>query len=87
MSLGGWVCEVESEKLSLGKLALEKLSLEKLSPEKVYGRRDAADQNKRTGSLPRWVPAGFLGLSPLWSGCHVPVGARAVSSLGGWQRV
>ena len=32
-------------------------------------------------------PVRFPCLSPLWSDCHLPVGARIVSSLGGWQRV
>ena len=32
-------------------------------------------------------PVRFPCLSPPWSGCHLPVGARIVSSLGGWQRV
>ena len=29
----------------------------------------------------------FPCLSPPWSDCHLPVGARIVSSLGGWQLV
>ena len=59
----------------------------KVESREVYGRRDAADQNKKTGSLPCWVLAGFLSLSPPLSGCHVPVGSRFVLSLGGWQWV
>ena len=76
MSLEGWVCEVESEKLSLGKLGLEKES-GKLSPEKCMVVGTPPTKIRKRGPY----PAGCL-LSSLVFPPPCPVGVEIRPQFG-----
>ena len=78
MSLEGWVCEVESEKLSLGKLGLEKES-GKLSPEKCMVVGTPPTKIRERGPYPAGCLLGSLVFSPPGLAVTFPWGRESSS--------
>ena len=90
MSLEGWVCEVESEKLSLGKLGLEKES-GKLSPEKCMVVGTPPTKIRKRGPYPAGCLLGSLVFPPPCPVVTFPWGRDSSSvwvggnGSGGWS--